>query len=46
MLKGITGNYLRVLIKDEGMDFKNRIIFIRIVKIDNAGQLIGEIKEN
>lgn len=46
MLKGITGNYLRVLIKDEGIDLKNRIIFIRVVKIDNAGQLIGEIKEN
>ncbi|MBI5180713.1 MAG: tRNA (N(6)-L-threonylcarbamoyladenosine(37)-C(2))-methylthiotransferase MtaB [Nitrospirae bacterium] len=41
--KGLTGNYLKVFIRSDNNVIKNKILPVKIIKIDKNGQLIGDI---
>ncbi len=43
MFKGLTGNYIKVLVKADKVDLRNKIVPVKTTKIDNTGQLIGEV---
>jgi threonylcarbamoyladenosine tRNA methylthiotransferase MtaB len=43
MLKGLAGNYLKVLIRSDNNGIKNKIAPIKIKEVDKNGQLIGDV---
>ncbi len=43
MLKGLTGNYLKVFIRSDNNVIKNKILPVKIIEIDKNGQLIGDV---
>jgi len=43
MLKGLTGNYIKIFVNNNDADLRNKIVPVKITEIDDTGQLTGEV---
>ncbi|MBI5043592.1 MAG: tRNA (N(6)-L-threonylcarbamoyladenosine(37)-C(2))-methylthiotransferase MtaB [Nitrospirae bacterium] len=43
MLKGLTGNYIKILVKEDKEGLRNKIVPVRILEFDKTNHLIGEV---
>lgn len=43
MLKGLTENYIKILVKNNSADLRNKVVPVKITELDNTGQLTGRL---